>query len=123
MIDIISISGGKPVMLMPLGFVIGVSMIKDIFEDYKRHKSDRTENFKQAYVYSRHSKEFEPRHWQDVRVGQVVRINCDEFFPADILLAQSSDGKGVCYVETKNLDGETNLKHKMAEKSLNNRLS
>ena len=39
-IDIISISGGKPVMLMPLSFVIAISMIKDIFEDYKRHKSD-----------------------------------------------------------------------------------
>lgn len=54
MIDIISISGGKPVMLMPLSFVIGVSMIKDIFEDYKRHKSDRTENFKQALVYNKY---------------------------------------------------------------------
>ncbi len=40
MIPIISISAGKPVMLMPLTFVILVSMIKDIFEDYKRHKSD-----------------------------------------------------------------------------------
>ena len=39
-IDIISISAGKPVMLMPLSFVIVVSMIKDIFEDFKRHKSD-----------------------------------------------------------------------------------
>lgn len=53
MIEIISISGGKPVMLMPLAFVIGVSMIKDIFEDYKRHKSDRQENFKTALVYDK----------------------------------------------------------------------
>ena len=56
MIDIISISGGKPVMLMPLAFVIGVSMIKDIFEDFKRHKSDQMENFKMAWVYNKHSK-------------------------------------------------------------------
>jgi magnesium-transporting ATPase (P-type) len=35
-----------------------------------------------------------------------------------MVLAQSSDVKGVCYVETKNLDGETNLKHKTAVKSL-----
>ena len=32
----ISDSGGKPVMFMPLLFVVGVSMIKDAFEDYKR---------------------------------------------------------------------------------------
>ena len=35
------------------------------------------------------------------------------------MLLRSSESKGVCYVETKNLDGETNLKHKIAEKSLN----
>lgn len=41
----------------------------------------------------------------------------DEYFPADILLLSSSDVKGICYIETKNLDGETNLKHKLANKS------
>lgn len=35
---------------------------------------------------------------------------------------QSSDPKGVCYIETKNLDGETNLKHKITEKYLNQQL-
>jgi phospholipid-transporting ATPase len=40
MIELISISGGKPAMAMPLCFVVAVSMIKDAFEDYKRHKSD-----------------------------------------------------------------------------------
>jgi phospholipid-transporting ATPase len=43
-IPLISITGGKPIMLIPLTFVISVSMIKDIIEDYKRHKSDRKEN-------------------------------------------------------------------------------
>lgn len=36
-IKMISISGGSPVMGFPLMFVILVSMIKDAFEDYKRH--------------------------------------------------------------------------------------
>ena len=44
MIKPISDSGGVPVLMLPLVFVIGVSMIKDIFEDYKRHKSDSEEN-------------------------------------------------------------------------------
>ncbi len=69
MIPIISISNGKPAMLLPLLFVIGVSMIKDIFEDSKRHKSDKLENFKSTEVYDPISKDFIEVHWQDLRVG------------------------------------------------------
>ena len=36
----ISITGGQPVILAPLIFVITVSAIKDLFEDMKRHSSD-----------------------------------------------------------------------------------
>ena len=42
----------------------------------------------------------------------------DEQFPADLIILNSSSPKGMCYIETKNLDGETNLKHKQAVKEL-----
>lgn len=35
-----------------------------------------------------------------------------------MLILFSSDSKGVCFIETKNLDGETNLKHKSANKEI-----
>ena len=38
--------------------------------------------------------------------------------PADIMILNSSAPKGICYVETKNLDGETNLKHKLSKKEI-----
>ena len=44
----ISDSGGQPVVAMPLSFVVGLSMIKDAFEDIKRHMSDRRENLKKV---------------------------------------------------------------------------
>ncbi|EPQ57895.1 phospholipid-translocating P-type ATPase [Gloeophyllum trabeum ATCC 11539] len=56
--------------------------------------------------------------WEDVRVGDIVKLKGDESFPADILICATSDEENVCYVETKNLDGETNLKSRNAVPAL-----
>ncbi|KAI5290162.1 hypothetical protein KEM54_002315, partial [Ascosphaera aggregata] len=52
--------------------------------------------------------------WKNVQVGDFVRIYSDEQVPADIVILATSDPDGGCYVETKNLDGETNLKVRQA---------
>ena len=52
------------------------------------------------------------RPWKKIKVGDVVRVNENEFFPADMVMLNSTEENGVFYVETKSLDGETNLKLK-----------
>ena len=57
---------------------------------------------------------FKRDFWKNVQVGDFVRIYNDEQIPADVVVLSTSDPDGACYVETKNLDGETNLKVRQA---------
>ncbi len=60
---------------------------------------------------------FHQDYWKNVQVGDFVRIYNDDQIPADVIILSTSDPDGACYVETKNLDGETNLKVRHALRS------
>ncbi|RDA94570.1 hypothetical protein CP533_2389 [Ophiocordyceps camponoti-saundersi (nom. inval.)] len=57
---------------------------------------------------------FKKDTWKSIQVGDFVRIYNDDELPADVIILSTSDPDGACYVETKNLDGETNLKVRQA---------
>ena len=69
--------------------------------------------FKPVPEKARFKKDF----WKNVKVGDFVRIYNDDQIPADVVILSTSDPDGACYVETKNLDGETNLKVRQALRS------
>ena len=121
MIPAISISNGTPTQGMPLVFVVVLSMIKDAYEDYKKSVNDRTENEENKVECCKTFSEPEVlkvTRWEDVQVGDIVKVEEGQFFPSDLVLLYSSGPKGSLYVETKNLDGETNLKLKQTQKNL-----
>uniref|UniRef100_G3PZZ5 Phospholipid-transporting ATPase n=1 Tax=Gasterosteus aculeatus aculeatus TaxID=481459 RepID=G3PZZ5_GASAC len=90
---------GRWTTLVPLLFILVVAAVKEFIEDLVRSYSIPSLMFVSN-----------PSCCEEVAVGEVVRAANGDHLPADLVILSSSEPQGMCYIETSNLDGETNLK-------------
>lgn len=110
--------------LLAFVVVVGASMVKDGVEDYKRHEQDRAVNRKPTNVVRMEGSNIrvEETHVEDLSAGDFILIENDQEVPGDVALLNSGvrtrngvECKNYCFVETSNLDGESNLKKKTSQ--------
>jgi phospholipid-translocating P-type ATPase (flippase) len=97
--------------IAPFAFVIGVSMIREAFEDYRRYRSDCETN---SLEFLKYTKKFESTPSMKLKVGDIIMIKKDQVFPCDLIFLGSSEDSGVGFIETSSLDGEKTLKSRKA---------
>jgi phospholipid-translocating ATPase len=124
---------GTYTTIIPLMFFVTLSIAKEGYDDLRRYRLDKAENRREtqvlrvnpASVLKHGSKDDEPEatptanaiqwetiKWQDLNVGDIIKMERNDPAPADIALLHTSGDNNVAFVETMALDGETNLKSK-----------
>ncbi|KAJ3574667.1 hypothetical protein NPX13_g4293 [Xylaria arbuscula] len=133
---------GTYTTIVPLFFFVALTIVKEGYDDFKRHRLDKVENARATTVLKPRTVDATPNRarwpwsrkesqmitfdtieddkdseygwaqveWRDVKVGDIVKLRRDESVPADIMLLHATGENGIAYIDTMDLDGETNLK-------------
>lgn len=96
--------------IVPLAFVLTITMGKEAWDDIQRRRRDKESNSELYDVVD------SPKYCasKDLKVGNLVRIHKDQRVPADMVLLSSSEKSGESFVRTDQLDGETDWKLRIA---------
>ena len=89
--------------------MLGVSIAKEGVEDYRRYKADKDMNNRVVLVLEPTTGAWVSKKWKDLQVGEIVQVQRDEYFPADLLFLSAENNEGICYIETMNCKSNWNM--------------
>ena len=116
-LNCLSFSPKNPVsMIITFSFVLIFTMIKDEIIDFARYKQDEKSNSRKCLIF--YDKKWKTEKCFKITPGNIIKLKEDEECSCDILIIKSSNTGGYLYVDTKNLDGESNLKEKYSVENL-----
>lgn len=95
---------------IPLSLIVGIGIMKETADDLLRFWRDRESNNIQCTVIKEKKKI--KAYSKELSVGDLVYIKENEQIRADMVLLESSDSEGIAYIETSNIDGETDYKQR-----------
>lgn len=95
-----------------IGFIFALSATKEAIDDYRRFIRDKKANTR-PYEVLRDGRRRRIDS-EKISVGDILYLEDNSEVPCDLVILCSSDRNGLCYVQTANLDGETDYKQRRA---------